>query len=141
MCPHPKKNGTKLNHRADLTSLTSNVTTTSAELTADGIAAQAQWLRRLTRSLVVQEDRADDVLQETLLAALQHQGRPVRSIRPWLAQVAFNLARKLWTEDSRRREKERDSNAQRFVPAADTAVARAEMQHALRSRARINTHV
>ena len=89
MCPRPKKNGTKLNHRDDLTSLTSNVTTTSVELTADGIAAQARWLRRLTRSLVVQEDRADDVLQETLLAALQHQGRPVRSIRPWLARVAF----------------------------------------------------
>ena len=44
---------------------------------------------------MVQEDRADDLLQETLLVALQHQGRPVRSTRPWLARVAFNLARRL----------------------------------------------
>ncbi len=118
--PCPEKTGTKLNHRDDLTSLTSNVTTTSVELTADGIAAQARWLRRLTRSLVVQEDRADDVLQETLLAALQHQGRPVRSIRPWLARLALNFARKLSTEDGRRKEKERACAAERYVPPAGT---------------------
>ena len=107
------------------------MTTTSFELTADGIAAQARWLRRLTRILVVQEDRADDVLQETLLVALQHQGRPVRSIRPWLARVAFNFARKLSTEAIRRRELERDCAAKRSVPTTGTVVARAEMQHGL----------
>ena len=130
-CPGPEETGTKLNHRHDLTSLTSNVTTTSAELTSDGIAAQAKWLRRLTRSLVVQEDRADDVLQETLLVALQHQGRPVRSIRPWLARVAFNFARKLSTEDGRRRELQWDCAAERSVPSPCTVLARAEMQHVL----------
>ncbi len=64
-------------------------------------AAQA---RRLARSILGNEDDADDAAQDGFLAALRHLGRydPARPFGPWLLRIVANAA-----SDRRRRRKVR----------------------------------
>jgi RNA polymerase sigma-70 factor (ECF subfamily) len=60
------------------------------------LAAQSGWVRAVARNLVRDPSRAEDVAQETLLAALANPPRDAsdaRRLRAWLARVAFNLSR------------------------------------------------
>ncbi|HEX6883455.1 MAG TPA: sigma-70 family RNA polymerase sigma factor [Planctomycetota bacterium] len=60
------------------------------------LCAQVDWLRAVSRSLVRDPWRAEDVAQETLLAALNAPPRSagdVQHVRAWLGRVAFNLSR------------------------------------------------
>ncbi len=52
-------------------------------------------LRRFARSLVRDRDAADDLVQETLLKAVSRwtQLRKSGSLRPWLFQILYNVAR------------------------------------------------
>lgn len=54
---------------------------------------ESGWLRALARSLVADPAQADDLVQDTWLAALRHPPRADRDARPWLARVARNLVR------------------------------------------------
>lgn len=70
----------------------------SAPFRPEELLEHAAWIRRLARRLVQGEARADDLVQETWLAALRAapRGGP---LRPWLARVARNFARtyvQLW---------------------------------------------
>ena len=56
---------------------------------ADTLLRDARWLRRLTRELVHDPAFADDLCQETMVAALRS---PTGGNRHWLTQVARNLA-------------------------------------------------
>ena len=59
----------------------------------DVLFAEIAWLRRLAASLVGSVDRADDVVQDVLVAAIEHRpdGRVRGSLRPWLRAVAKKL--------------------------------------------------
>src|SRR5688572_32525448 len=59
----------------------------------EDLLAHAGWLRRLAQSLVGAGGGADDLVQETYVAALRHPPRTDLPIRPWLAQVLRNLVR------------------------------------------------
>ncbi len=77
-----------------------------------GFAPESLWthagfVRSLARALLADETAAEDVAQETLLAALQHPPRRAGSLRPWLGRIARNLARQRWRGDARRAERER----------------------------------
>ncbi len=52
------------------------------------------FLRRLARSLVVDEQRAEDVVQETYLAVLQRPPPPGVRLKAWLGGIARNLSRR-----------------------------------------------
>src|SRR5215510_5104788 len=57
---------------------------------------QAEWLRRLARSLLGQTDggaAADDAVQDVYEVALSHPPALDRPLRPWLAKVLRNLVR------------------------------------------------
>ncbi|HEY0255304.1 MAG TPA: sigma-70 family RNA polymerase sigma factor, partial [Kofleriaceae bacterium] len=56
------------------------------------LLAEADWLTRLARSLVGNDD-ADDIVQETYVAALKSPPDPDRSARPWLRRVMVNVVR------------------------------------------------
>lgn len=56
------------------------------------LLAELAWLRALARRLVSDPQRADDAVQDTLVAALT-VGRPVRRWRGWLAAVLRNELR------------------------------------------------
>ncbi len=61
-------------------------------LKVEDVLANAHWLRALAAKLVADPAGADDLVQETWLAALVHPPRKSGPLRPWLARVAGNLA-------------------------------------------------
>jgi RNA polymerase sigma factor (sigma-70 family) len=65
------------------------------------------YVRSLARKLVFDEQAAQDVEQETWLAALEHAPRDPRSPRAWLAQLVRNFAFAAWRVQKRREQRER----------------------------------
>ena len=61
------------------------------------------WLRALAFELVGDSQRAEDVVQETWLVALQNRSHPVRNLQAWLGGVVRNRARQLRRGEERRR--------------------------------------
>src|SRR5215471_2180960 len=66
------------------------------------------WIRTLALSLVRDPDRADDLAQDTIVAALETSPAAIRLPRSWLATVALNLWRHRGRSDERRRARETD---------------------------------
>ena len=73
----------------------------------DRLLAHAEFLHRLTRRLVADSQSADDVEQETWLAALggRPPSQPSRA-RAWLSVVARNAARRMHRDGARRTRRE-----------------------------------
>ncbi len=71
----------------------------------------ASWARALARRLVRDRAEADDVVQETWLAALEKPPRADRPLRPWLARVLGNKAR-MRARTNRRRSRREHAVAQ-----------------------------
>jgi len=67
------------------------------------------FLRRLARGLTADRDGAEDLVQETWLAALRRPPREGVPARAWLARVARNLAANARRGEVRRRARERES--------------------------------
>jgi RNA polymerase sigma-70 factor (ECF subfamily) len=91
------------------------------------LAHQTDWIRRLARGLVADEDRADDVMQQTLLRALETPPRDERNVTGWLATVARNVARRMRVVDTRRMRREQLGSAHESLPSAGDVVAKVEM--------------
>ena len=72
----------------------------------DELAHHAEFIRVLTRRLVTDTDRADDVAQQTCLAALQARPVPGRGLKSWLGRAARHLAVRRHREETRRRSRE-----------------------------------
>ncbi len=77
-----------------------------ARPTMDDLLAHQGWLRKLARTLAVDELGADDLLQETWLAALRRPPKRAGNLRAWLAQTMRNRAVSSYRADSRRRRRE-----------------------------------
>src|SRR5687768_10763877 len=77
-----------------------------SSLKVEDLLAQAGWLRALAASLVSDRAGAEDLVQETWLAALLHPPRQAGPLRPWLARVAANLASNRQRGERRRRDRE-----------------------------------
>ncbi|MFN0008646.1 MAG: sigma-70 family RNA polymerase sigma factor [Planctomycetota bacterium] len=60
--------------------------------TSNDLTRQVASLRALARSLVRDESRAEDLVQDTLVVALERPPRSAGSVRGWLATVARHLA-------------------------------------------------
>ncbi len=71
--------------------------TQSHSIDPELLLEHSSWASRLARSLVG-ESAAEDLVQETWLAALRHPPKTNRPLKPWLRTVLGNLAR----EGSRR---------------------------------------
>jgi RNA polymerase sigma-70 factor (ECF subfamily) len=56
------------------------------------LSAHAAWVRALARSLVCDDASADDLAQDTWLAALRHPAREGTSMRAWLGSVVRRIA-------------------------------------------------
>ncbi len=95
------------------------------------LLAERIWLRRLAISLTHDEAAADDLAQETLLAAVRKSPAVVRRPRAWLGTVA----RRLWWNrqrgEARRRHHEDGATPQGRVEPTDRVVARAELLECL----------
>jgi len=87
----------------------------------DALLSHADWVRALAADILGDSHRAEDAVQETWLAAVQHTGgRPDEPRgRAWLARVVRNAARMTLRGESRRRRRE----AARAAPEAQPSVA------------------
>jgi RNA polymerase sigma-70 factor (ECF subfamily) len=100
-------------------------------ITLDTLLDNSGWVRALALSLVRDEQRADDLVQETWLRALQTPPTRVETARGWLATVLRNLVRDGWKKDGRRTAREAAVARHEALPPAADLVARAEAHRTL----------
>jgi RNA polymerase sigma factor (sigma-70 family) len=93
------------------------MTTSTSPVTVDDLLANAAWTRRLALNLMSDRDQADDLVQETWIAALRAQPDQSQSLRPWLARVLRNRAANR-SRDAARREARHDRAADLVEAAA-----------------------
>lgn len=82
----------------------------SASVPAETLLQHQEFVRKLARSLVRDDDAAGDVVQETWLAALLHAPRSVDSLQGWLATIVRNRAHNRRREEMRRVAREHSSS-------------------------------
>jgi len=95
------------------------------ELTADQLLAEADWMRTLARALARDPDAADELVQDTWLAALRRPPSTDRSLRPWLGAVMRNFARQRLRV---RAHSEASSELRSELPSPQTLAERVELQ-------------
>ena len=59
----------------------------------EALLGQEQWVRRLARALMRDDDEAEDVVQEARLAVWRHPPRDPTRARSWLGTVVRNTVR------------------------------------------------
>ncbi len=94
------------------------------------LLAQSGWARGLAQRLVRDPDLAEDVLQETWIAALE---RPpaAGSLRSWLTVVVHNLSLRARRREAARAEAERRVARREAVAGGQESVERMQLQRAL----------
>lgn len=102
--------------------------TSREQLTPELLASQAEWLRRLARRLVLDDEAAQELAQDTLAIALERPPRTGERLRGWLATVLRNrAAERARSAASRRAREERESRPE-ATPGADELVERVQLQ-------------
>lgn len=97
----------------------------------EALLAQAGWIRSLARSLVADASRADDLVQQTFVAALEHPPGPTTPLRRWLGAVVRNFARQDRRGELRRRQRESAAARPESAASAHEAVEAVAIQRAL----------
>lgn len=90
------------------------------------LLASTGWLRMLALRLLHDQDDADDVVQDTLKAALERPPHADTPIRPWLARVARNLSLRTIRTKERRRRRDIAAAAPSSELTPDAVLLRAE---------------
>ena len=98
-------------------------------ISLDQVLANMAWMRRLAHRLVGDAAKADDVVQQAWVEAVGH-APPAGQLRPWLAGVVKNLARKGHRSDGRRRLRESAVESEAPTPPSDL-VERLEIERAV----------
>jgi RNA polymerase sigma-70 factor (ECF subfamily) len=109
----------------------------SDPLPPEALLEHAAWLRRLAEVLTRGDADAEDLVQETWLAALRSPPGDDRPVRAWLAEVLRNARRMRARAGARRarREAELGQLAEESTPSSEQLLARLE------ARRRLTAHV
>lgn len=91
------------------------------------LLAHEEWVRRLARHLVLDQDRAQDVAQQTWLEAMRRPPVHEKNLKSWLSAVARNAARKIVRSERARSAREarvssRDEHEHEFTDSEPDAV-------------------
>jgi RNA polymerase sigma-70 factor (ECF subfamily) len=86
------------------------------------LLSHADWARALARRIVRDEQRADDVVQEAWLAAVERPPRPEPGLRVWFARLVRNLANNLRRAEQRRARHERGAAAAALAPPSSAPI-------------------
>lgn len=97
----------------------------------ESLVAHQEWLRRLARKLVDDAHTADDLVQDTLIAAWRSPPSHGGYTRHWLTIVLRNSLTSLMRSLRRRTEREHKAARKEELPATLEAVALASIQHKL----------
>jgi RNA polymerase sigma-70 factor (ECF subfamily) len=100
-------------------------------LEIDELLRHAGWLRKLAANLVRDPGRAEELVQETWLAALRNPPRASQTARPWLARVFQNLARNRRRDELTRAGHEARATPRSPGPRPDEIAAELEAQRLL----------
>jgi RNA polymerase sigma factor (sigma-70 family) len=93
------------------------------------LLAHAAWLRRLAHRLVGDGAVADELVQDTWVAALRRPPAADRPMRPWLRHVLKNMARLRWRGDAHRAAREQAVAARDdATPSSHELIERHETQ-------------
>ncbi len=103
----------------------------------DALSAHGAFLRRLARSLVRDEQRAEDIVQEAYIAVLKRPPPPRVGLRAWMSGIVKNLARRSVRTDSRRRSREEHAAPSEPPEAPDDITVRLELQQRLTEAVRV----
>src|SRR5262245_7778646 len=95
-----------------------------AGVSIEALLAHRDFVRGLVRALVSDPHHADDVTQDTWLAALENPPRDASALRSWLARVARRLAARFRRDERRRRRREEASARPEALPSTAEAVER-----------------
>jgi len=103
---------------------------------AHGIAPEdllthLDWLSALARQLVLDQERAKDLVQDACLVALRKHPRDASGLRGWLAQVLRNLHRQRARSEDRARAYEQSVARLDVADATGKAVERVALQREL----------
>lgn len=100
--------------------------------TADELLRHSEWLGALARRLVRDGASAEDLVQETWLAALRRGPELGEDLRPWLARVVRNAARQRARSERARHERERAATSEPADwPSSGELVSRLEIRREL----------
>ena len=95
------------------------------------LLAQADWIRELAAQLIHDPGTAEDLAQDTLVAAVESPPSSLQNPRAWLATVLRNRMRSRFQRESQRRQRESDSVHSDVAVSTDELFARADLQHEL----------
>ncbi|HRV83062.1 MAG TPA: RNA polymerase sigma factor, partial [Planctomycetota bacterium] len=107
--------------------------TTYPEL--ERLLTHQDWLRALARKLVGDSQAAEDLVQETWMAAMKSPPDPTRPARPWLAGVVRRLA------SMRARGEGRRARRQNAVAVADLLPSTADLVEEVDTQRRLVSEV
>ncbi|MEZ6024592.1 MAG: sigma-70 family RNA polymerase sigma factor [Planctomycetota bacterium] len=96
-------------------------------LDPDALIEHAAFVRHVARAALRGDDLVDDVVQDTMLAALQATSRPRGPVRAWLGGVARMRARNLVRQRMATRTREARASRPVSGEAVDDVLARAEV--------------
>lgn len=100
----------------------------SKRIDHDDLTDHLDGVRRLVRSMVRDDSEADDVVQETMVVALENRTRVRGGLFGWLTGVARNLARRKARSEGRRARYEGEAPPRALAPSTADVVARAAEQ-------------
>src|SRR5690349_13924538 len=93
----------------------------------EALLENAGWVRELARGILRDPHAADDVVQETWLAALRRAPEDSSRLPGWLARVARNFAGKRIRGETRRAEHERRAPEKEPAPSPSDLFERAAL--------------
>jgi RNA polymerase sigma factor (sigma-70 family) len=91
----------------------------------------ADWVHGLAHRLVVDASRADDLVQDTWVVALERGPRHAGNLRAWLGRVVTSLARSTWRSDDRRLRRELQGAREEALPSTEDLVQEAALTRTL----------
>lgn len=103
--------------------------TTPSQSKIETLLAETAWVRALAARLTGSAEEADDLVQETWVAALRRPPTSDGPVRPWLATVVRNTLRQRYRKGAARRSREEDRAPEEgSVPAPEEWLERLESQ-------------
>lgn len=97
----------------------------------DELLQHADWVRGLAHRLVVDASRADDLVQDTWVVALERGPHHSGNLRAWLGRVVQSLAHSGWRSDERRLRRELIGARREALPSTEDLVQEAALTRTL----------
>ena len=107
----------------------SNIRNTSTTTDPEQLLTHDAFVRGLARSLVRDSHGADDLVQDTWLAAIEGAPQNPASLRAWLGRAVRYLAGKRRRSQARRNHREKRAARADYIPSTAEIVEREAARH------------